>query len=176
MYSIATFGWNGANGSPGGGCGVGNGAGDVLPFLGEGFYFFELSFQLQVERFTKHTTLLLPSSLHLHSYSLSQTLPLPFSLGYPPAGYPPAGYNTASPPPYTATTVTTTTFVQQQPLPQPGLSERDRITAERRQREKEHDRKIMGLLCGGFLCALCVGTDRAAVSLLGFISTTRRRG
>eukprot|EP00045_Choanoeca_perplexa_P003007 m.28202 g.28202 ORF g.28202 m.28202 type:complete len:176 (-) comp11813_c0_seq3:116-643(-) len=44
----------------------------------------------------------------------------------------------------------------------PGLSEADRRTAERRRQEKESDRKMLGLICGGCLCCLCVGVDRAA--------------
>jgi hypothetical protein len=35
-------------------------------------------------------------------------------------------------------------------------------TAERRRHEREADRKALGILCGGFLCCLCIGTDRAA--------------
>ena len=30
-------------------------------------------------------------------------------------------------------------------------------------RQREADRKALGLVCGGFLCCLCIGTDRAAV-------------
>lgn len=78
---------------------------------------------------------------------------------YPPAGYP--GYG-GQPPGYTTTT-TTTTVVGAQPS-RAGLSPGDQATAARRQRERENDRKLFGLLCGGCLCALCVGVDRAAVS------------
>ncbi|EGD77046.1 hypothetical protein PTSG_07387 [Salpingoeca rosetta] len=90
----------------------------------------------------------------------------PYTAPGPQQGYPPqAAYPPQQQAPYQGYQYQPQQ--QQQPpvvahQPTGQLQGRDRETAERREREQRQTDTALGLACGGFLCCLCVGVDRAA--------------